>query len=57
MNDVTQILNGIERGDSAAIDELMPLVYDELRRLAAQKMAREKIYQHPVLPQLAAGRQ
>ena len=42
MNDVTQILNRIERGDSAAIDELMPLVYDELRQLAAQKMSREK---------------
>jgi len=39
--DVTQILNAIESGDAKAADELLPLVYDELRRLAAQRMARE----------------
>ncbi len=42
MNDVTQILNAIERGEPQAADQLLPLVYDELRRLAAQKLAREK---------------
>jgi RNA polymerase sigma factor (TIGR02999 family) len=42
MSDVTRILTAIEQGDSQAADELLPLVYDELRRLAAQKMAREK---------------
>jgi RNA polymerase sigma factor (TIGR02999 family) len=40
-NDVTRILNAIERGDPHAADQLLPLVYDELRRLAARKMARE----------------
>ena len=42
MSDVTQILNAIERGDAKAADELLPLVYEELRLLAAQKMAQEK---------------
>jgi RNA polymerase sigma factor (TIGR02999 family) len=42
MTDVTQILNAIEQGDSKAADELLPLVYEELRLLAAQKMAQEK---------------
>ena len=42
MNDVTQILNAIERGDPHAARELLPLVYDELRRLAAQRLAQEK---------------
>jgi len=42
MSDVTRILNAIEQGDPKAADELLPLVYDELRRLAAQKMSREK---------------
>jgi RNA polymerase sigma factor (TIGR02999 family) len=42
MSDVTQILLQIETGDSAAADELLPLVYDELRTLAAAKLAREK---------------
>lgn len=40
--DVTQILSAIESGDLQAAEELLPLVYDELRRLAAQKMAREQ---------------
>lgn len=42
MNDVTQILVAIQSGDSGASDKLLPLVYDELRRLAAAKMAQEK---------------
>ena len=41
MSDVTRILNAIEQGDARAADELLPLVYQELRRLAAQKMSRE----------------
>jgi RNA polymerase sigma factor (TIGR02999 family) len=42
MSDVTQILNAIDAGDSAAANKLLPLVYDELRRLAAQKLTNEK---------------
>jgi RNA polymerase sigma factor (TIGR02999 family) len=41
MPDVTQILNAIEQGDPHAAEQLLPLVYDELRRLAAHKLARE----------------
>jgi RNA polymerase sigma factor (TIGR02999 family) len=41
MNDVTRILSDIERGDPAAASELLPLVYDELRRLAAHRLAHE----------------
>ncbi len=41
MNDVTRILNAIERGDAKATDELLPLVYEELRLLAAQKLSHE----------------
>lgn len=41
MNDVTLILKKIEQGDRQAADELLPLVYGELRQLAAAKMARE----------------
>src|SRR3954451_15802586 len=41
MNEVTRILEAMERGDPHAAEELLPLVYDELRRLAAQKMALE----------------
>jgi RNA polymerase sigma factor (TIGR02999 family) len=41
MSDVTRILNAIERGDAKATDELLPLVYDELRLLAAQKLSHE----------------
>jgi RNA polymerase sigma factor (TIGR02999 family) len=41
MSDVTRILAAIEEGDLHAADELLPAVYDELRRLAAQKMAQE----------------
>lgn len=39
MTDVTQILSAIEQGDEQAADRLLPLVYDELRKLAAQKLA------------------
>ncbi len=42
MSEVTRILSAIEGGDDHAAKELLPLVYDELRRLAAQKIAREK---------------
>jgi RNA polymerase sigma factor (TIGR02999 family) len=41
LSDVTRILESIEHGDPKAADELLPLVYGELRRLAAAKMARE----------------
>ena len=41
MSDVTRILTAIEQGDSKEADKLLPLVYEELRRLAAQKMSRE----------------
>jgi len=41
MSDVTRILNAIERGDAKATDELLPLVYEELRLLAAQKLSQE----------------
>jgi RNA polymerase sigma factor (TIGR02999 family) len=41
MSDVTRILNAIERGDAKATDELLPLVYEELRLLAAQKLSHE----------------
>jgi RNA polymerase sigma factor (TIGR02999 family) len=42
MSDVTRILGQIESGDPKAAEELLPLVYEELRRLAAQRMAQEK---------------
>jgi RNA polymerase sigma factor (TIGR02999 family) len=42
MTDVTQILSQIESGDPSAADQLLPLVYEELRRLAAAKLANEK---------------
>ncbi len=42
MSDVTRILNAIEQGDAKATDELLPLVYEELRVLAAQKLSQEK---------------
>ena len=41
MSDVTRILNAIDKGDSRAAEELLPLVYEELRRLAAQTLAQE----------------
>src|SRR5262245_43012919 len=42
MSDVTRILSAIEQGDPQAAAQLLPLVYDELRRLAAAKLAQEK---------------
>jgi hypothetical protein len=42
MTDVTLILSAIAEGDPHAASELLPLVYDELRRLAAQKLANER---------------
>jgi RNA polymerase sigma factor (TIGR02999 family) len=41
MNDVTRILSAVERGDAAAAEQLLPLVYDELRKLAAARLASE----------------
>jgi RNA polymerase sigma factor (TIGR02999 family) len=41
MSDVTRILSAIEQGDPRASEQLLPLIYEELRRLAAQKMAQE----------------
>ncbi len=45
MSEVTRLLEAIERGDSVAAQDLLPLVYDELRRLAAYKMAHEPLGQ------------
>jgi RNA polymerase sigma factor (TIGR02999 family) len=42
MNDLTRVLSAMEQGDPQAASQLLPLVYDELRRLAAQKLAHEK---------------
>src|SRR5207244_3583855 len=42
MTEVTRILSAIEQGDPHAAEQLLPLVYDELRKLAAQKLAQEK---------------
>ncbi len=42
MSDVTHILAAVEQGDPHAAEQLLPLVYDELRQLAAQKLAQEK---------------
>src|SRR5207249_10611890 len=42
MSDVTHILSAIEQGDPHAAEQLLPLVYDALRKLAAQKLAQEK---------------
>jgi len=42
MSDITRILGAIEQGDANAVEQLLPLVYEELRKLAGQKMTREK---------------
>ena len=42
MNEVTRILSALEQGDPHAADQLLPLVYDELRKLAAQRLAQEQ---------------
>ncbi len=41
MSNISHVLSAIEHGDPAAAGKLLPLVYEELRRLAAQKLARE----------------
>jgi RNA polymerase sigma factor (TIGR02999 family) len=45
LSEVTHILESIEKGDPRAADELLPLVYDELRKLAASRMANESAHQ------------
>jgi len=45
MSEVTRILSAIEQGDPRAAEQLLPLVYEELRKLAAQKLAQEKLGQ------------
>jgi hypothetical protein len=50
MTDVTQILNAIEQGDPTTAEQLLPLVYDELRKLAAQPMAQENRISSKVNP-------
>lgn len=42
MADVTRVLSAVERGEPGAAAELLPLVYDELRKLAAARLAQEK---------------
>ena len=42
MSEITRILSGIDEGDPVAAEKLLPLVYDELRKLAAAKLAQEK---------------
>src|ERR687894_563798 len=42
MSEVTRILSAVEQGDPHAAEQLLPLVYDELRKLAAHKLAQEK---------------
>src|SRR5262245_58629024 len=42
MNDITRVLTAIEHGDGAAANQLLPLVYDELRRMAAKQIERER---------------
>lgn len=48
-SDVTQILGALERGEAHASDQLLPLVYEELRKLAAAKMSHEKV-EHTLQP-------
>lgn len=47
MNDVTRILSAIEQGEPQAAAQLLPLVYEELRKLAAARLAQEKPGQTP----------
>src|SRR5262245_65864771 len=47
MNDVTRVLSAIEQGDPKAPEQLLPIVYEELRKLAAQRLARESPGQTP----------
>jgi DNA-binding GntR family transcriptional regulator len=50
MTDVTRILSAIEQGDPHAAEKLLPLVYEELRKLAASKLAQERPGQWNYLP-------
>ena len=45
MSDITRTLSACEQGDPSAASQLLPLVYDELRKLAAQRLAQEKLGQ------------
>lgn len=53
MSDMTRILSAIEKGDPVAAGQLLPLVYEELRKLAAQKLIQEKPGQTLPAPSLA----
>ena len=44
MNEITRILSAIEKGEPHASDQLLPLLYDELRKLAARKLAHEALW-------------
>src|SRR5262249_15928155 len=59
MSEVTRILSAIEQGDQHAAEQLLPMVYDELRRLAAQKLAQEKpgqtLQATPLVPEAYLG--
>src|SRR5262249_33626279 len=63
MSEVTRILSAIEQGDPSAAEQLLPLVYDELRQLAARKLTQEKAGQtleatalvHEASPRLVAA--
>src|SRR5262249_28658244 len=52
MSEVTHILSAIEQGDPSAAEQLLPLVYDELRKRAAQKRAEERLGQTLQAPAL-----
>src|SRR5262249_15795275 len=55
MSEVTRILSAIDQGDPTAAEQLLPLVYDELRHLAAQRLAQEKPGQTLQAPALVHG--
>jgi hypothetical protein len=58
MNEITQLLTSLEKGDPHAASRLLPLVYDELRKLAAQRMAQEQAgADAPAHPRDALARQ
>ena len=56
MTEVTRILDGIDRGEAEASDQLLPVVYDELRRLAAGMMEQEQPGNTRSLPRWFTGR-
>ena len=51
MNDVTQFLDAVARGEAQAAEQLLPIVYEELRQLAAQRLAQER----PGQPRTGSG--